>query len=66
MKKLASWILAIALVLGILFAVKADVNHGHGPGVHVEDSHGDSHGEEHSEDGHSEESDGHGEAAESH
>lgn len=53
MKKLASWILAIALVLGVLVLVKADVNHGHGPGVHAEG-------------GQSEESNGHGGAAESH
>ncbi len=37
-KRLASWILAIALVVGVLMYVKADVNHGHGP-AHGETEH---------------------------
>ena len=43
MKKLASGLLAIVLVVGVLVLVKADVNHGHGPGVHVEEA---GHGED--------------------
>lgn len=44
MKRLLSLLLAIGLVGGVLYWAKADVNHGHGPGHHVEES-TDSHGE---------------------
>ena len=37
-KKIGGFILAVVLVLGILFLVKADVNHGHGPGHHGSES----------------------------
>ncbi|MBQ9624950.1 MAG: hypothetical protein IJR47_02465 [Clostridia bacterium] len=40
-KKIASFILAAALVCGILYLVKADVNHGHGPGHDGEGEHGE-------------------------
>lgn len=41
MKKIAGFILAVALVCGILYLVKADVNHGHGPGHSGEGEHGE-------------------------
>ena len=72
MKKLACFIAAVAMVLAILFAAVADVNHGHGPGHHGEehgeshgDEHGESHGDEHGEshgDEHGESHDEHGES----
>ena len=58
-KRIISFLAAIALVLAILLTVVADVNHGHGPGHHG-DEHG-GHGEEtheHSE-GHDEHDEGH-------
>lgn len=51
MKKIGSLLLAIVLVGGILMFVKADVNHGHGPGHDEAGDHGEEtisteHGEE--------------------
>lgn len=37
MKKILSFCLAILLSIGVLVYVAADVNHGHGPGVIVEE-----------------------------
>ena len=65
MKKWLMVVLALFLCVGILVYVAADVNHGYGPGVHVEESHGEeghgeeSHGEESAEE-HAEEQEGEG------
>lgn len=55
MKQLACAVIAFVACMGILLIAVADVNHGHGPGHHVE-GHGDHHGEhgEHGEHGHGE------------
>ena len=63
MKQAACLLVTFCLVLGILLIAVADVNHGHGPGYVVEDSHGDGHGEDEShadihEDGHTEDQHG--------
>jgi len=54
MKKLMAVVVALFLCLGVLVYVAADVNHGYGPGVVVEEEHG----------GHGDESGGHGESEE--
>ena len=51
-KKLLCFIVAIGLVLAILLTVVADVNHGHGPGHHGEESHETEGHESEEEEGH--------------
>ena len=48
MKQLACALIAFCACMGILLIAVADVNHGHGPGHHVEghDEHHDGHHEE--------------------
>lgn len=45
LRKTIYFIAASLMVLAILFAVVADVNHGHGPGHHGDGHHGDTHHE---------------------
>lgn len=64
LKRLLSFCVAIVLILGILLAVVADVNHGHGPHHegegHGEESHEtEGHGEDESEEGHEGEEESH-------
>ena len=72
MKKLISFIVAMAMVIGILIFVVADVNHGHGPGHHGDEhgehgehtehtEHGEGHGDEHGEHGEEHGEEGHNE-----
>ena len=50
-RKLIYLAAAIGLVLTILLAAVANVNHGHGPGHHSEEHGHDEHGESHDEHG---------------
>lgn len=61
MKRFACLLIASCLVLGILLIAVADVNHGHGPGYHAENGHGDGHDDGHGNDAHGDgHDDGHG------
>ena len=60
MKQLACALIAFCACMGILLVAVADVNHGHGPGHHVE-GHGEHHGEHGEHGGHGDEHGEHGE-----